>query len=211
MKKLVSLTVLFTILMTFSLVVQARTMEADGSAFYGFGEQGTAKTESWGFAVHALVEAMPDVFVDASFLHTSVLKAGGEKLQDGTSMGQQLISLGALYKTVSDSDLQVLVGGGFLMRTAKETDQEDHKGSGIYGKIGIKLLPSPKITIVADLSYSPKYKTKAEKGSLISSRAMVSYQVMPNLTIQASLKHYKERATTTASNTLIGGGVAFSF
>ena len=67
------------------------------------------------------------------------------------------------------------------------------------------------MTLVADVGYAPRFKLKADDSlSLISARAKLSYEVMENIAVQGTVKHYRA-GKDIQSSVLIGGGVAISF
>ncbi|MGB4430291.1 MAG: hypothetical protein WBJ15_00395, partial [Limnochordia bacterium] len=87
----------------------------------------------------------------------------------------------------------------------------DTKGSGFYGKFGFKFVPAEKFTLLADVSYAPKFKFGEEDAkSLLSARATVAYEVMENISVQGTIKHYRS-GDDINSGILVGGGVSFTF
>ncbi|HPU66297.1 MAG TPA: hypothetical protein PLW89_10765, partial [Limnochordia bacterium] len=86
------------------------------------------------------------------------------------------------------------------------------KGNGIFGKFGFTLIPGPKMTLVADVGYAPRFKLNGadDAVSLITARATLSYEVMENIAVQGTVKHYRA-GKDIQSGVLIGGGVAISF
>ena len=191
-----------------TFVANAVSFEGDVSYLFGIGD-----SKSRGFAAHAMVEVMDQIIADGSFLSTNATKANGDASEE-TSLRTNLISVGGLYRPVNDSDLEVFVGAGFLKLTVQETGSDDVSGQGIYGKFGFKFLPMSQLSIMADVSYAPKYKerdTNAASGHLISARATASYEVMEGLEVQGTIKHYRASVAPKASDILIGGGVTFRF
>ncbi|MGI6692512.1 MAG: hypothetical protein ACOX46_01755 [Limnochordia bacterium] len=88
---------------------------------------------------------------------------------------------------------------------------DDTKGSGFYGKFGFKFVPAEKFTLLADVSYAPKFKFGEEDAkSLLSARATVAYEVMENISVQGTIKHYRS-GDDINSGILVGGGVSFTF
>jgi len=67
------------------------------------------------------------------------------------------------------------------------------------------------MTLVADVGYAPRFKLNADDPvSLITARATLSYEVMENIAVQGTVKHYRA-GKDIQSGVLIGGGVAISF
>ena len=200
MKKPVWFLVVLSVLLVSSFAVSAETLEGDASYLFGIGD-----TESRGFSVHAMAEVVANILADASFLSTSAAPTGDD------NSSRQMISGGALYRVVTESDLEVFAGGGFVQLTTKTTGTDDLKGRGIYGKFGFKFLPIDKVFVMADVSFAPKYKVGEAQGNLISARATVSYEVMTGLGLQGTIKHYRTSTGAAISDTLVGGGLTFSF
>lgn len=202
-KPICFLVVLGILFVSTTFVANAISFEGDASYLFGIGD-----SKSRGFAAHAMVEVIDQIFADGSFLNTN------STASEGSSMRNSLISIGGLYRPVNDADLDVFVGAGFLRLTTQGTGLDDVSGRGIYGKFGFKFLPMPQLSIMADVSYAPKYKDKdTEKvsGHLISARATVSYEVMDGLAVQGTIKHYRASVAPKTSDILIGGGVTFRF
>ena len=131
------------------------------------------------------------------------------------------LTIGGLYRVASEEDLEVFVGGGYGMLSFTATGLEDGeegaepsndtKGSGFYGKFGFKFVPAEKFTLLADVSYAPKFKFGEEDAkSLLSARATVAYEVMENISVQGTIKHYRS-GDDINSGILVGGGVSFTF
>jgi hypothetical protein len=192
-KRLVCLFAVMSIVLGASLAAGAVSIDGDVSYLFGLGNQKAA-----GFAGHAMVEVMSQVLADGSF--SAVTPKG-----DGAGPSEQLFTLGGLYRVASEDDLQVFVGGGFAMLTRPEVD----KGQGIYGKFGFKLIPMEKLTLIADVAYAPKYKVGDVTSNLTTARATISYDVMENVAVQGTFKHY--RSGDVNSGILIGGGVSVTF
>lgn len=197
----VGLLLVLSFLLVASVTVSAVTFDGDASYLLGVSSQ-----KGSGFAVHAKAELIDQVFVDGSFLTSSAEKAEGQT----RSLGHQLVTAGALYRPVIDADLHVFVGGGYAGLTVNPVEGETAKGSGLYGKFGFKMIPTDQLTLEADLIFAPRYKVDEESGSLTTARATLGYEVYPNLKVQATLKHYKA-SPGEVKNTLVGGGLSFSF
>ncbi|HKM42829.1 MAG TPA: hypothetical protein VJZ70_02450 [Limnochordia bacterium] len=195
-----------TLFVSTTFVASAVSFEGDASYLFGLGS-----SKSRGFTAHAMVEVLDDVFVDGSFLSTSTKVAVDAAEEKGLS--NSLIGVGGLYRTVNDPDLAVFVGAGFLRLTTKETGADDLIGQGIYGKFGFRFLPMPQLSVVAEISYAPKYKEKDTdtSGSLLSTRGTVSYEIMDGLGLQGTIKHYRASVTPASSDILVGGGITFRF
>lgn len=193
-----------------SINFAARAVSFEGDASYLLSAGGSKQR---GFAAHAMIELIDHFFVDGSFLTTnSKTDSDGD---NGGSAGESrsLLSVGGLYRPVNDGDLKVFVGGGFLRLTAKTGDADPLAGQGIYGKFGFKFLPMPKLSLTADVSFAPKYQGAAANtsGSLISARATATYEIIAGLGLQGTIKHYRTSAASSINDTLVGGGVTFSF
>lgn len=200
MKQVISFLMVVTVILGVSLGASAITFEGDASYLLGL-----ESTNGSGFAAHAKAEIISQVFVDGSFLTASVAKA--EEAEN--SPRHHMLTAGALYRPVLDPDLHVFVGAGYVQLTVKE--ENEVKGQGIYGKFGVKIMPLPKWALVADVIFTPRYKIDGNIGSLSSSRATLSYEVFADFEVQATIKHYKSSQAGAVKNTLIGGGLSFSF
>jgi len=204
-KSIFFLVVLCVLLVSTTFVASAVSFEGDASYLFGLGS-----SKSRGFAAHAMVEVIDDVFADGSFLSTTAKTAAGDGPEE--TLSNSLISVGGLYRPVNDPDLGVFVGAGFLRLSTKAAGADDLIGQGLYGKFGFKFLPTPQLTVVADVSYAPRYKEGTDKpGSFVSARAAVSYEVMDGLGLQGTIKHYKASVAPVTSDTLVGAGLTFRF
>ncbi|MFB5028458.1 MAG: hypothetical protein ACE3ND_05700 [Candidatus Darwinibacter acetoxidans] len=202
MKRLVCMLAVLAVVFGASLAAGAVSVEGDASYLMGFGDN-----KGQGFAAHAKVELMAEVFADAGFSYVTF----------GEERTETLLTLGGLYRVASEEDLQIFIGGGYAMLTltekgvAAEGNGDDEKGNGIFGKFGFTLIPGPKMTLVADVGYAPRFKLNADdRVSLITARATLSYEVMENIAVQGTVKHYRA-GKDIQSGVLIGGGVAISF
>ena len=217
MKNVGTLLGICILVLALGVQVSAVSFEADASYLLGKGESGGSKLTTQGIALQTSVEFFPQLLVDGSFLSStlrSTVKQGeeDEELPVSINLKHQLISGGALYQVLSDPDLQVVVGGGILELASKASGAEDVKGRGFYGKIGIAFAPQKKLVLRADLSYAPKYKVLEASGTFLNARATLSYEVYSDLGIQATIRHYKSSVENlNTSNTLVGGGITFSF
>jgi len=201
-KRLVCMLAVLAVVFGASLAAGAVSVEGDASYLMGFGDN-----KGQGFAAHAKVELMAEVFADAGFSYVTF----------GEERTETLLTLGGLYRVASEEDLQIFIGGGYAMLTltekgvAAEGNGDDEKGNGIFGKFGFTLIPGPKMTLVADVGYAPRFKLNADdRVSLITARATLSYEVMENIAVQGTVKHYRA-GKDIQSGVLIGGGVAISF
>ncbi len=207
MKKAICfLVVLNVLLVATSFVASAVSFEGDASYLVGVGG-----SQSRGFGAHAMIKIIDQVFVDGSFLNTSATQSGGGGAD--STQNNSLFTVGAVYRPVNDADLQVFAGAGYLGLTTKSTGSSETTGQGIYGKCGFRFLPMPQLSLMADVSYAPKYKeTDTDKsGHLVSARATASYEVMDGLSLQATIKHYRTSTTPITNDILVGGGVTFRF
>lgn len=203
MKRLVCMLAVLAVVFGASLAAGAVSVEGDASYLMGFGDN-----KGQGFAAHAKVELMAEVFADAGFSYVTF----------GEERTETLLTLGGLYRVASEEDLQIFIGGGYAMLTLTEkvVPAEDNgdgkKGNGIFGKFGFTLIPGPKMTLVADVGYAPRFKLNGadDAVSLITARATLSYEVMENIAVQGTVKHYRA-GKDIQSGVLIGGGVAISF
>ncbi|MGB4684561.1 MAG: hypothetical protein WBI51_08930 [Limnochordia bacterium] len=202
MKRLVCMLAVLAVVFGASLAAGAVSVEGDASYLMGFGDN-----KGQGFAAHAKVELMAEVFADAGFSYVTF----------GEERTETLLTLGGLYRVASEEDLQIFIGGGYAMLTltekvvAAEENGDGKKGNGIFGKFGFTLIPGPKMTLVADVGYAPRFKLNADdRVSLITARATLSYEVMENIAVQGTVKHYRA-GKDIQSGVLIGGGVAISF
>ncbi|WP_461360233.1 hypothetical protein [Candidatus Darwinibacter acetoxidans] len=202
MKRLVCMLAVLAVVFGASLAAGAVSVEGDASYLMGFGDN-----KGQGFAAHAKVELMAEVFADAGFSYVTF----------GEERTETLLTLGGLYRVASEEDLQIFIGGGYAMLTltekvvAAEDNGDGKKGNGIFGKFGFTLIPGPKMTLVADVGYAPRFKLNADdRVSLITARATLSYEVMENIAVQGTVKHYRA-GKDIQSGVLIGGGVAISF
>ncbi|MFY9165491.1 MAG: hypothetical protein WAO27_04660 [Limnochordia bacterium] len=202
MKRLVCMLAVLAVVFGASLAAGAVSVEGDASYLMGFGDN-----KGQGFAAHAKVELMAEVFADAGFSYVTF----------GEERTETLLTLGGLYRVASEEDLQIFIGGGYAMLTltekgaAAEENGDGEKG-GIFGKFGFTLIPGPKMTLVADVGYAPHFKLDGadDPVSLITARATLSYEVMENIAVQGTVKHYRA-GKDIQSGVLIGGGVAISF
>ena len=201
-KPICFLVVLVILLVSTSFVASAVSFEGDVSYLFGIGG-----AQSRGFAAHAMAEVVDQVLVDGTLLSTWVKDAEGSE----TNPRHQLFSVGGLYRPVAESELELFVGAGYIHLATQEKGLDDVRGGGIYGKFGLKVKPMEKVSLVADLSYAPKYKEEEKPlGHLISARATVSYKVTDDVALQGTARYYKKSAPIT-QDTLIGGGVTFWF
>lgn len=197
-KPICFLLVFLVLLVSTNFVASAAPFEGDVSYLFGIGDSG-----SQGFSAHALAELVEQVLVDGTFLSTWPKEA-----EEGVTSSRQLWSIGGLYRPVAESEMELFVGAGFLQ--LREESSETVRGSGIYGKFGLKVMPMEKLSLLADLSYAPKYKEdEEESGNLFSARATLSYQVMDDLGLQGTVRYYK--TSTAHRDTLVGGGLTFWF
>lgn len=200
---LVVLSVLFVVT---SFVASATSFEGDASYLVGVGG-----SKSRGFVAHAMFEVIDHVLVDGSFLNTNATEAASGEGVD-TTQSNSLFTAGGLYRVVNDADLQVFVGGGYLGLTTKSTGSNDSSGHGIYAKFGFRFLPLPELSLMADVSYAPKYKADTDvSGYLVSARATASYELMEGVGVQGTIKHYRTSLTASSRDILVGGGVTFRF
>lgn len=216
MKRLVCLLTVLSVVMGASLVASAFSLDGDASYLFGLGKEAKGQ----GFAANAKVEVFDNIFADAAF---SFINFKNE--DKGETRADTFLTIGGLYRVASEEDLEVFVGGGYGMlsftATGPENDEEveeldaepsnDNKGSGFYGKFGFKFVPAEKFTLLADVSYAPKFKFGEEDAkSLLSARATVAYEVMENISVQGTIKHYRS-GDDINSGILVGGGVSFTF
>lgn len=200
MKKLFCMLAVLGIVFGASMLAGAVSVDGDASYLFGLGE-----AKGQGFAVHAQVEVIADIFADAAFSTISFKGEGGNKGPSDT-----LLNLGGLYRVANEDDLQVFVGGGYAMLTRNVPEATDAtKGNGLYGKFGFKLIAAPKLTLVADVAYAPRFKVDGTNGSLTTARATVAYEVMENISVQGTVKHYKSGSIN--GGFLVGGGIAVTF
>lgn len=184
MKRLVCMLAVLAVVFGASLAAGAVSVEGDASYLMGFGDN-----KGQGFAAHAKVELMAEVFADAGFSYVTF----------GEERTETLLTLGGLYRVASEEDLQIFIGGGYAMLTltekgvAAEENGDGEKGNGIFGKFGFTLIPGPKMTLVADVGYAPRFKLNGadDRVSLITARATLSYEVMENIAVQGTVKHYR--------------------
>jgi hypothetical protein len=183
-KRLVCMLAVLAVVFGASLAAGAVSVEGDASYLMGFGDN-----KGQGFAAHAKVELMAEVFADAGFSYVTF----------GEERTETLLTLGGLYRVASEEDLQIFIGGGYAMLTltekvvAAEENGDGKKGNGIFGKFGFTLIPGPKMTLVADVGYAPHFKLNGadDPVSLITARATLSYEVMENIAVQGTVKHYR--------------------
>ena len=66
--------------------------------------------------------------------------------------------------------------------------------------------------LVADVGYAPHFKLDVvdDPFSLITARSTLSIEVLENIAVQGTVKHYRA-GKDIQSSVLIGGGVAISF
>lgn len=195
MKRLIAVLAVLTMVLGASLAAGAVSVDGDVSYLIGLGQQ-----KGQGFAAHAQVEVMKDIFADASFVSAS-FKDGEEKGPSDT-----LLTIGGLYRVANEEDLQIFVGGGYAMLTHKHD-----KGQGLFGKFGFKLIPAPKFTLFADVAFAPKLKLGEGSKTLTTARATVAYEVMENISVQGTVKHYRVSDSDITSGILVGGGVSVTF
>lgn len=213
MKRLVCLLTVLSVVMGASLVASAFSLDGDASYLFGLGKEAKGQ----GFAANTKVEVFDNIFADAAF---SFINFKNE--DTGETRADTFLTIGGLYRVASEEDLEVFVGGGYGMLSFTATGPEgvaascaessnDTKGSGFYGKFGFKFVPAEKFTLLADVSYAPKFKFGEEDAkSLLSARATVAYEVMENISVQGTIKHYRS-GDDINSGILVGGGVSFTF
>lgn len=207
MKRLVCLLTVLSVVMGASLVASAFSLDGDASYLFGLGKEAKGQ----GFAANTKVEVFDNIFADAAFSFINFKNEDEDEPRADT-----FLTIGGLYRVASEEDLEVFVGGGYGMlsftATESEDDQEETpKGSGFYGKFGFKFVPAEKFTLLADVSYAPKFKFGEEDAkSLLSARATVAYEVMENISVQGTIKHYRS-GDDINSGILVGGGVSFTF
>lgn len=218
MKKVNVLWSVLALILVFSFTVSAASFQVDGSYLFGSGEFGALKSKSRGFALHGSVELMPNVLADGSFVSLSYTELGTEKITSALPekfLKESVITAGGLYRVVSDSDLQVFIGAGLANFSSAlgKTDPLIAKGKGIYGKFGLNFEPMEKVNLMADLSYAPKFKIEEQDGNFLAARATISYAVMTDISLQGTAKYYKvgTDSSNVSTNTMLGGGVVFSF
>lgn len=202
MKRLIAVLAVLTMVLGASLAAGAVSVDGDVSYLIGLGQQ-----KGQGFAAHAQVEVMKDIFADASFVSAS-FKDGEEKGPSDT-----LLTIGGLYRVANEEDLQIFVGGGYAMLTHKhdEVAGVDTTDQGLFGKFGFKLIPAPKFTLFADVAFAPKLKLGEGSKTLTTARATVAYEVMENISVQGTVKHYRVSDSDITSGILVGGGVSVTF
>lgn len=200
MKRLIAVLAVLTMVLGASLAAGAVSVDGDVSYLIGLGQQ-----KGQGFAAHAQVEVMKDIFADASFVSAS-FKDGEEKGPSDT-----LLTIGGLYRVANEEDLQIFVGGGYAKVAAVDTTDEADKGQGLFGKFGFKLIPAPKFTLFADVAFAPKLKLGEGSKTLTTARATVAYEVMENISVQGTVKHYRVSDSDITSGILVGGGVSVTF
>lgn len=209
MKRLVCLLTVLSVVMGASLVASAFSLDGDASYLFGLGKEAKGQ----GFAANTKVEVFDNIFADAAFSFINF------KNEDKGETADTFLTIGGLYRVASEEDLEVFVGGGYGMLSFTATEPEDvegdtsndTKGSGFYGKFGFKFVPAEKFTLLADVSYAPKFKFGEEDAkSLLSARATVAYEVMENISVQGTIKHYRS-GDDINSGILVGGGVSFTF
>lgn len=209
MKRLVCLLTVLSVVMGASLVASAFSLDGDASYLFGLGKEAKGQ----GFAANTKVEVFDNIFADAAFSFINF------KNEDKDDHADTFLTIGGLYRVASEEDLEVFVGGGYGMLSFTATGPEDvegetsndTKGSGFYGKFGFKFVPAEKFTLLADVSYAPKFKFGEEDAkSLLSARATVAYEVMENISVQGTIKHYRS-GDDINSGILVGGGVSFTF
>lgn len=213
MKRLVCLLTVLSVVMGASLVASAFSLDGDASYLFGLGKEAKGQ----GFAANTKVEVFDNIFADAAFSFINFKNEDKDETRADT-----FLTIGGLYRVASEEDLEVFVGGGYGMLSFTATGPEgvaasdaessnDTKGSGFYGKFGFKFVPAEKFTLLADVSYAPKFKFGEEDAkSLLSARATVAYEVMENISVQGTIKHYRS-GDDINSGILVGGGVSFTF
>jgi hypothetical protein len=216
MKK-VSILWALVLVLIMSVAAGATSFQADGSYLFGFGEQTSVKSESRGLLVNGSVEIVPNLLADGSFLTLNYTKLGAEEITaelPEKAISERVITIGGLYRVVTEPDLQVVVGAGLAdYKVARgKNDPEVKTGKGIYGKLGFTFQVMPKANLLADLSYAPKFKNDEKDGTLLTARATVSYDLVHDISVQGTVKYYKtDIAGVTSTNTMVGGGLVLSF
>ena len=208
MKKSLVFMAVTVLVLTASVGVLAASFEADGSYLFGETQFNDTKSKDQGFLVNAAAEIYSNIFVDGSLLSVTGEIEGAEN-----KPAQRLMLIGAKYRVLGDEGLEVFAGGGW-----GTYDYEDLDGKGIFGKLGLRFDVHPAISIVGDVSYAPKFKSDVAEGvdglegTLLSGRASVSYQVMSDLGIQATIMHNTvDMGTEKVTSTLYGGGIVLRF
>ncbi|NLJ73876.1 MAG: hypothetical protein GX331_02660 [Firmicutes bacterium] len=208
MKKSLVFMAVTVLVLTASVGVLAASFEADGSYLFGETQFNDTKSKDQGFLVNAAAEIYSNIFVDGSLLSVTGEVEGAEN-----KPAQRLMLIGAKYRVLGDEGLEVFAGGGW-----GTYDYEDLDGKGIFGKLGLRFDVHPAISIVGDVSYAPKFKSDVAEGvdglegTLLSGRASVSYQVMSDLGIQATIMHNTvDMGTEKVTSTLYGGGIVLRF
>lgn len=202
MKKALVLCVTSVLIFLLSFGAAAFTADVDGNYLLTVGDGPKLR----GVSVGARAEVYDNVLLDGSFLSVK---------EKDTDVSESLITVGGLYRVVTEPDLNVFVGLGFASfndGTVGDDDDDAKAANGIYGKVGIKFNVAPGVNLLADLGYAPKLKAGEEdSGALLSARASVGYQVIDNVAVQVKVEHYSVANGEKKARTLFGGGVAVNF
>lgn len=213
MKKSLVFMAVTVLVLTASVGVLAASFEADGSYLFGETQFNDTKSKDQGFLVNAAAEIYSNIFVDGSLLSVTGEIEGAEN-----KPAQRLMLIGAKYRVLGDEGLEVFAGGGWGTYDYEDKDTAKLDGKGIFGKLGLRFDVHPAISIVGDVSFAPKFKSEGAdgadsvEGTLLSGRASVSYQVMSDLGIQATIMHNTvDMGTDKVTSTLYGGGIVLRF
>lgn len=184
----------------------AASISADGSYLLGSTTVGGEKTNQQGFLVGVDGELYSNIMLEGRFL--SIAASG----QENTG-SQSLISGSLAYRVLQEADLEVLVGAGYTVYTSSLSDDADAKenGSGLYGKLGVKFRPGPKLAVVGDVTYAPGLKFAEDNSKpLLTGRLSLSYEVLHQLSVQGTVMRLSIDSSETSS-VLYGGGIFLQF
>jgi hypothetical protein len=205
------------IVLVFSSLGLAASFSADASYLLGkVTVDGEDEFDQWGFMVGVSGELYPNVVLDGRFLNAS------EKAEEaGDAVATQTMLSGALsYRLLQEGDFEVLVGGGYQTYNRKGAEGDVFNAAGIFGKLSLALRPVDKMMLVGDVSYAPSFKYTIEgvdvgaepedSDAFLTGRVSLSYQVMDQLSVQATVirTSFKEHKSV---NLLYGGGVVLTF
>ncbi|HHU60871.1 MAG TPA: hypothetical protein GXZ55_02770 [Natronincola sp.] len=195
MKKFMVIFAVFCLMLLSSLPADAFSFDLNASYYLGLTSKGI-DINSGGFGASGKAGIIGDLWVDGSFLSTK---------------NQQLVSGGILYRIVSERDLDVLLGGGYLGLDPKDADASELKGRGVYWRMALKYLPVSNLVVSGEISYVPFYKSGEEKESLVLGKAAISYELYRNLGVQLSVKNHKTIKKEASTGPLVGLGLAFRY
>lgn|GEM_PF-4749566 len=227
MKRGLVLALSLALVLAVSSMGLAASFSADASYLLGKNGEGEDAVDERGFMVGAAAEVYPNLVIDGRYLNASFEL---DENDGGGSMTQSWLSGSASYRILQQDDFEVLIGGGYqvynlVAKTDAGATNGDSSGedaltaAGIFGKITVALSPIEKLRIVGDVSYGPSMQRKQKidgveqdekKDALLMGRVSISYELMDNVSVQATAVR-NSLSEEGIVNLLYGGGITLTF